>query len=69
MSKIRRGKGKIKDHEGDITYLEAFLGRDLLEHIKRISKVTTQRETLQVAGKILGGTFRLSVTFNGETQH
>jgi hypothetical protein len=69
MTKVRRGKGKVRDHEGDIRYLISFLGSDLLKHIKRLSLVTGQRETLQVAGEILGGGFKLSVTFNGEEKH
>lgn len=67
--KVRRGKGRKRDHSGEIEYLVAFLGEDLLAHVRRISKVTNQRETLSVSGKIMGGTFKLSVTFNGQTKH
>lgn len=68
-TKVRRGKGRVRDHEGDIEALIEFMGYDLLEQVSRISKVTRLRETLQVAGEILDGTFKLSITFNGETKH
>lgn len=69
MAKIRRGKRKAREHEGEVEYLIAFLGYDFLKHVARLAKVQAHRETIEVAGDLMSGYFTLRVTFNGAEKH
>jgi hypothetical protein len=69
MTKVRRGNGQPTEHEGDVEALIDFMGYDLLELVKRSCEVTQTRKNLLFEGEIMGGIFKLSVTFNGKTRH
>ena len=49
--------------------LIGFIGQELLMHTKKRANLSMEREIIEVTGMVLGGRFKLRVTFDGEVEH
>ncbi len=49
--------------------LMGFIGQDILMHTRNLARASMEKETIEITGKILGGKFKLTVSFDGEVAH
>lgn len=49
--------------------LIGFIGQDLLQHMRKLSQQSGEREGVEITGEILGGKFKVQVWFDSEVEH